>query len=182
VVGVGQRVLMFKQLTYDQSSTNDLSKVIKRIEVHNQKGEIIVNRGENNRFEVEDHPTAVLVDELFAQLSNACGYTISMQRLENPVRLPDGSIDYSEYGLAPETRTEKNEDGTDKTDDKGNPIGDEEDGTTLQYGRFFVTRETISYYGYDPATLTPIEPVHPTVENDDLAYANGFAGDIVELP
>ena len=122
VVGVGQRVLMFKQLTYDQSSTNDLSKVIKRIEVHNQKGEIIVNRGENNRFEVEDCPTAILVDELFAQLSVGCGYTISMQRLENPVRLPDGSIDYSEYGLAPEERVEKNEDGTDKVDDEGNPV------------------------------------------------------------
>ena len=122
VVGVGQRVLMFKQLTYDQSSTNDLSKVIKRIEVHNQKGEIIVNRGENNRFEVENCPTAILVDELFAQLSVGCGYTISMQRLENPVRLPDGSIDYSEYGLAPEKRTEKNEDGTDKVDDQGNPV------------------------------------------------------------
>ena len=122
VVGVGQRVLMFKQLTYDQSSTNDLSKVIKRIEVHNQKGEIIVNRGENNRFEVENCPTAILVDELFAQLSVGCGYTISMQRLENPVRLPDGSIDYSEYGLAPETRTEKNEDGTDKADESGNPV------------------------------------------------------------
>lgn len=122
VVGVGQRVLMFKQLTYDQSSTNDLSKVIKRIEVHNQKGEIIVNRGDSNRFEVEDHPTAILVDELFAQLSVGCGYTISMQRLENPVRLPDGSIDYSEYGLAPEVRTEKNEDGTDKTDENGQPV------------------------------------------------------------
>lgn len=122
VVGVGQRVLMFKQLTYDQSSTNDLSKVIKRIEVHNQKGEIIVNRGENNRFEVEDCPTAILVDELFAQLSVGCGYTISMQRLENPVRLPDGSIDYSEYGLAPEVRTEKNEDGTDKVDENGAPV------------------------------------------------------------
>ena len=122
VVGVGQRVLMFKQLTYDQSSTNDLSKVIKRIEVHNQKGEIIVNRGENNRFEVENCPTAILVDELFAQLSVGCGYTISMQRLENPVRLPDGSIDYSEYGLAPEKRVEKNEDGTDKVDENGNPV------------------------------------------------------------
>lgn len=122
VVGVGQRVLMFKQLTYDQSSTNDLSKVIKRIEVHNQKGEIIINRGENNRFEVENCPTAILVDELFAQLSVGCGYTISMQRLENPVRLPDGSIDYSEYGLAPEKRTEKNEDGTDKVDENGNPV------------------------------------------------------------
>ena len=122
VVGTGQRVLMFKQLTYDQSSTKDASKVIKRIEVHNQKSEIIVNRGENNRFEVEDHPTAILVDELFAQLSNACGYTISMQRLENPVRLPDGSIDYSEYGLAPEKRVEKNEDGTDKLDENGDPV------------------------------------------------------------
>ena len=122
VVGVGQRVLMFKQLTYDQSSTNDLSKVIKRIEVHNQKGEFIINRGENNRFEVENCPTAILVDELFAQLSVGCGYTISMQRLENPVRLPDGSIDYSEYGLAPETRTEKNEDGTDKVDENGSPV------------------------------------------------------------
>ena len=122
VVGVGQRVLMFKQLTYDQSSTNDQSKIIKRIEVHNQKGDIIVNRGANNRFEVENCPTAVLVDELFAQLSVGCGYTISMQRLENPVRLPDGSIDYSEYGLAPEKRVEKNEDGTDKVDDQGTPV------------------------------------------------------------
>ena len=122
VVGVGQRVLMFKQLTYDQSSTNDQSKIIKRIEVHNQKGDIIVNRGANNRFEVENCPTAVLVDELFAQLSVGCGYTISMQRLENPVRLPDGSIDYSEYGLAPEKRVEKNEDGTDKVDEQGNPV------------------------------------------------------------
>lgn len=122
VVGVGQRVMMFKQLTYDQSSTTDQSKIIKRIEVHNQKGEIIVNRGENNRFEVEDCPTAILVDELFAQLSVGCGYTISMQRLENPVRLPDGSIDYSEYGLAPEVRVEQNEDGTDKVDEDGNPV------------------------------------------------------------
>ena len=122
VIGNGQRVLMFKQLTYDQSSTSDQSKIIKRIEVHNQHGEIIVNRGESNRFEVEDCPTAILVDELFAQLSVGCGYTISMQRLENPVRLPDGSIDYSEYGLAPEVRVEKNEDGTDKLDEDGNPV------------------------------------------------------------
>lgn len=122
VVGVGQRVLMFKQLTYDQSSTNDLSKVIKRIEVHNQKGAIIVNRGDNNRFEVEDHPTAILKDELFAQLSVGCGYTISMQRLANPVRLPDGSIDYSEYGLAPETRTEQDDKGEDRLDENGQPV------------------------------------------------------------
>ena len=122
VVGVNQRVLMFKQLTYDQSSTTDSSKVIKRIEVHNQKGDIIVNRGANNRFQVEDHDTAILVDELFAQLSVGVGYTISMQRLENPVRLADGSIDYSEYGLAPETRTKLDETGAEVLDDEGNPV------------------------------------------------------------
>ena len=121
VVGVNQRVLMFKQLTYDQSSTKDASKVIQRIEVHNQHGEIIVVRGENNRFRVEGHDTATLVDELFAQLSVGVGYTISMQRLENPVRLSDGSIDYSEYGLAPEIRTRKDEAGNDVLDEAGNP-------------------------------------------------------------
>ena len=122
VVGVQQRVLMFKQLTYDQSSTKDLSRVIKSFEIHNQKGEFTLVRGDSNRFEVKDHPTAVLVDELFAQLSNGCGYTISMQRLENPVRLPDGSIDYSEYGLAPEVRVELDENGKELLDKDGNPV------------------------------------------------------------
>ena len=122
VVGVQQRVLMFKQLTYDQSSTKDLSRVIKSFEIHNQKGEFTLVRGDSNRFEVKDHPTAVLVDELFAQLSNGCGYTISMQRLENPVRLSDGSIDYSEYGLAPEVRVELDEEGKEVLDKDGNPV------------------------------------------------------------
>ena len=122
VVGVGQRVMMFKQLTYDQSSTKDASKIIKRIEVHNQQGEITVIRGADNRFQIENCPTAILVDEMFAQLSVGCGYTISLQRLENPVRLPDGSIDYSEYGLAPEKRIEKDENGADVLDESGNPV------------------------------------------------------------
>ena len=121
-VGAQQRVLMFKQLTYDQSSTTDSSRVIKSFEIHNQNGSFTLVRGSGNRFEVQDHPTALLVDELFAQLSNGCGYTISMQRLEHPVRLPDGSIDYSEYGLAPETRVETDEEGKEVLDEDGNPV------------------------------------------------------------
>ena len=121
-VGVQQRVLMFKQLTYDQSSTKDTSRIIKSFEIHNQKGSFILERGDDNRFSVKDHPQAVLVDELFAQLSNGCGYTISMQRLENPVRLPDGSIDYSEYGLAPEKRVKQDEEGKEVLDDGDQPI------------------------------------------------------------
>ncbi len=122
VVGPSQRVLMFKQLTYDASSTNDLSKVIKQIEVHNQNGSFTIQRGDGNRFNVKGHDSALLVDELFAQLSSGCGYTISMQRLENPVRLDNGSIDYTEYGLAPETRVELDEEGNEVTDDNGTPV------------------------------------------------------------
>ncbi len=120
-VGFNRRVLMFKQLTYDESSTNDLSRVIREIEIHNQKGSYTLVRGDS-RFEVKDHPTAILQDELFAQLANGCGYTVSMQRLANPVTAADGGIDYSEYGLAPETRTRLDEDGNPILDEDGNPV------------------------------------------------------------
>lgn len=124
VVGNGQRVLMFKQLTYDKSSTKDYTRVIDRIEIHNQYGETVLYRGDDssNRFSIEGHEGTLFSDELFAQLSVGCGYTISMMRLENPVRLPDGSIDYAEYGLAPETRTKLDEDGKELLDEDGNPV------------------------------------------------------------
>lgn len=123
VVGTNQRILMFKQLTYDASSTNDMSRVIKSIEVHNQNGAFTVRRGTSgNRFVVDGHDTAVLNDNLFAQLSSGCGYTISQRRLENPVRLADGSIDYSEYGLAAETRVKLDENGEEILDKDGKPV------------------------------------------------------------
>ncbi len=148
VVGTGQRVLMFKQLTYDASSTTDLSKIIKQIEVHNQNGTFTVLRGDGNRFSVKDHDSAVLVDELFAQLSVGCGYTISMQRLENPVRLPDGSVDFAEYGLAPETRTELDEEGNEVVDDDGNPVT--YDYTPTWYAVTTMTGETYTVTLGDP--------------------------------
>ncbi len=116
-VGVNQRVLMFKQLTYDASSTKDLSRVLKKIDVTNQYGHMVFVRGENNRFLIEGHEGTLFSEQLFAQLSVGCSYTISMQRLANPVRLADGSIDLSEYGLAPETRTRTDEEGNEETYD-----------------------------------------------------------------
>ncbi|MBQ9780957.1 MAG: InlB B-repeat-containing protein [Clostridia bacterium] len=115
VVGVNQRVLMFKQLTYDASSTKDMSRVLKRIDVTNEYGRMVFVRGENNRFMIEGHESTYFSDELFAKLSSGCGYTISQQRLENPVRLPDGSIDLSEYGLVSEERTRTDEEGKEVT-------------------------------------------------------------------
>lgn len=120
-VGAGRHVLMFKQLTYDQSSTKDASRVLQKIQVHNQHGDMTFVRGDNNRFYIQGHESTMFSEQLFAQLSVGCGYTISSQRLKNPVLLSDGSIDLTEYGLAPEQRErevadETNENGEVKTE------------------------------------------------------------------
>lgn len=112
----GEYVLMFKQLTYDAKSTTDKSKVIKSIEVHNAKGAFTFLRDENGNFVIKGSENTPYSAESFAQLAVACGYTLSTRRLQNPVRLPDGSIDYAEYGLAPETRVRI------ETDEAGNEI------------------------------------------------------------
>ena len=113
VLGYAQHVMLFKQLTYDASSTKDSSKVIKSIEVHNEHGGYTFERGEGNNFHIVGHENTSFNRETFAQLAVACGYTITMRRLEEPMTLADGSIDYAEYGLTPEkrTRVETDEDG-----------------------------------------------------------------------
>lgn len=124
IVGTSQRVLAFKQLTYDKSSTTDLTRVIASIEIHNQYGVMDLYRPDTdtNRFMIRGHEGTLLSDELFAQLSNGCGYTLSLMRLEDPVRLADGSIDYAEYGLAPETRVKQDENGDPVLDEDGNEV------------------------------------------------------------
>lgn len=101
VVGYGEYVLMFKQLTYDNYSTKDESKVIKSIEVHNGTGEFTFYRDESGEFVIKGNENTPYSKETFAKLAVACGYTLSMRRLENPARLENGEIDYAEYGLAP---------------------------------------------------------------------------------
>ncbi len=108
-VGYGKYVMMFKQLTYDASSTKDPSKVIQSIEVHNEFGGYTFLRqdgeGVVNNFVLKDHADAPYEKETFAQLAVACGYTLSMRRLDAPLTLPSGEVDLTEYGLAPEKRT-----------------------------------------------------------------------------
>ncbi len=117
-VGANQRVLMFKQLTYDASSTKDATRIIQSIDIQNQHGHIVYERGKNsNDFLIKGHESTFLNRELFAQLSNGCGYTISQMRLSDPVRLSDGSLDLAEYGLAPEVRTRTDEEGNEETYD-----------------------------------------------------------------
>ena len=115
-IGYAQYVLMFKQLTYDENSTKDSSKIIKSIEVHNEHGTYMFARDENMDFVIDEHESTPYDRTVFAQLAVACGYTLSMKRLDTPVTLSDGSIDYSEYGLASEIRTRV------QTDEHGNQV------------------------------------------------------------
>ena len=153
VLGNARRVLAFKQLTYDKSSTTDYSRVIRSIEVHNQQGVLDLYRPDGvdtNRFVIRGHEGTAISDELFAQLSSGCGYTISMQRLENPVRLADGSIKYAEYGLAKETRVKTDKDGKPVLDENGKEV-------TYEYTPTWYTVRTLqpdARTGVDSYTMT----------------------------
>ena len=153
VLGNARRVLAFKQLTYDKSSTTDYSRVIRSIEVHNQQGVLDLYRPDGvdtNRFVIRGHEGTAISDELFAQLSSGCGYTISMQRLENPGRLADGSIKYAEYGLAKETRVKTDKDGKPVLDENGKEV-------TYEYTPTWYTVRTLqpdARTGVDSYTMT----------------------------
>lgn len=127
LLGFSNRVLMFKQLTYDESSTKDASRVIKSVEIHNEYGSFTFERNKDMDFVIKGHEGTPYNRESFAKLAVACGYTISVRRLENPQRLGDGSINYAEYGLADEIRTRI------ETDDDGNEVEKEYNYTPSWY-------------------------------------------------
>lgn len=112
----GEYVLLYKRLTYDKNSTKDQSRVIASIEVHNANGSYTFIRNNEGDFVILGNEGAPFSAESFAQLAVTCGYTLSTRRLENPVKLGDGSVDYSEYGLAGEIRERV------ETDEEGNEI------------------------------------------------------------
>ena len=112
------RELIFPQLYYDVYNELGMtaypdSKIINRIDVQNIHGSYAFLRKELNTFILEGYPDVKFTPEAFAYLTNACAYPLSVMKLENPVRLPNGQIDLSEYGLCEEirTRVETNGDG-----------------------------------------------------------------------
>ena len=114
VVGYSGRVMLFRQLTYDASSSlgKKPQNRIDKIEVTNEHGKYVFIREENtNNFYIEGYDTTAYSLESFATLANACGYTLSMERLSDPQRNPDGTIRFAEYGLIAETRKATDENG-----------------------------------------------------------------------
>lgn len=110
---------IFNQLFYDAynsdgSAKYDKSRIVDRIDVSNMNGSYSFVRGEINSFILENHPNVPYSQETFAYLAVACTYPLTLMTLENPKSLPNGEIDWAEYGLAYEKRV------TDGTDDSGN--------------------------------------------------------------
>jgi len=106
-----QYVSLFNTMTYDKNKVKEDAQVIESIEVHNLNGSFTFVRADGNNFVIDEHPDTAFSSLSFAQFSSVCGSAVASRRLENPVKLQNGSIDYTEYGLAPEKRekTEKDE-------------------------------------------------------------------------
>ena len=112
VVGYSGRVMLFRQLTYDASSSlgKKPQNRIDKIEVTNEHGKYtFIREKDTNDFYIDGYDTTAFNLEYFAALANACGYTLSMERLADPDRNPDGTIRFAEYGLVAETRKAKDE-------------------------------------------------------------------------
>ncbi len=97
-------VSLFNTMTYDENAVKEDAQIIESIEVHNSEGSYKFVRDENYDFVIEGHTSAPYSLISFAQFANTCGSAVASRRLENPVLLEGGAIDYAEYGLAGETR------------------------------------------------------------------------------
>ena len=99
LLGFNARVMMYPQI--EQTD-------IYSIEVKNDNEVFTVLRHPNGTAYLKgtENQLNVLNDNSFANLAVACGYTLTVQKLDlnDPAapRKPDGSIDYSAYGLAEE--------------------------------------------------------------------------------
>lgn len=106
VVGniVTARILAFPQIERAE---------IAKIDVVNDKGgfSVIGKHVDSNKdgkiehtFYLQGHKTTALAPEPLSSLIVSCGYPLAMQKINDPIADENGK--YTEYGLAPETRTD----------------------------------------------------------------------------
>ena len=94
-LGFNNRVLMYPMIS---------EKDVYSIKVDNQYGGYEFYRGSDGEFVLKgfEESTAAHSADALATLCSACGYTITMQRLDmngDVARLPSGEVDYEAYGL-----------------------------------------------------------------------------------
>lgn len=167
-LGTSNRVLMYNHT----SQAN-----IQLLEVHNTYGTFTLYRDADDELQIKGFENTPIQPTLLSSLAVACGYTLTMQKIEDPIKDSDGK--YTEYGLAPETR--KDADGKDyeytpiwyrMTDAKGNAytvyVGDAIPSGAGYYVKL-TTRDAvyIMNYSVESSILSMYDPsnVIPSVEN-----------------
>ncbi len=138
------RELIFPQLFHDAYNAAGFSqypddKIIERLDVENIHGSYSFVREKLDNFILEGHPDVKYTQEAFVSLIMSCSYPLSILKLESPKTLHDGSVDWSEYGLAEEMRE--------------NTVTDEDGNTTTEEYKYFPTKATITAKNGDTYTL-----------------------------
>lgn len=142
------------------------------IEVHNEHGMYTFQRynaetgqvDKNYDFVIKGSPTAVIDQEVFAQLYVDAGYALSTRKLKNPIKNEAG--EFSEYGLVPEIRTRK------ATDEDGKVLKDENDDPIMEE------------YAYTPAyyIVTATDGTrHKMIVGDPLLTGAGYYVQYVDI-
>ncbi len=99
-IGSLRRILMFPHTPKASISS---------IEVHNSYGGYTFYRDEDDSFQIKGYDGTAYDAELFASLVVSTGYTLTMKKIDGPIKDENGQ--FSEYGLVAEVRTAKDEDG-----------------------------------------------------------------------
>lgn len=92
-VGTSSRILMFPHTA---------KAAIQSMEVHNEYGTYTFYRDKDNNFQILGHEGILYDQELLASLVVSTGYTLSMEKLKQPLKDENGQ--FSEYGLVSEKR------------------------------------------------------------------------------
>ncbi len=95
-VGTSRRILMFRHT--QQAS-------IQSIRVHTKTEDYTFYRDENDKFQIKDYEDTAFDQALLSQLAVSCGYPLTMQKIEDPIKDADGK--YTEYGLDDQKRTDE---------------------------------------------------------------------------
>ncbi len=155
VVGTSSRLLLFPRVQKED---------LLSLEVHNAHGTYTFAR--RNEAGELDGDAAFVIDhsrmtafspEKFTSLHVGAGYTLSLEKLTDPIRDENG--EYTEYGLAPETRLKT-------TDENGEELA-----------------EPIEY-DYEPAYYILTQKngkTHKVIIGDPLVTGNGYYAQYVEL-
>ncbi len=155
VVGTASHILLFPRVNKENILSLEVcnSTGAYSFTRRNAAGEIDAGSG----FVIDQSPLTSFSPEEFTSLHVGAGYTLSLEKLVDPIR--DANGEYTEYGLAPQTRYRT-------TDEKGEALAAAEE------------------YAYEPSyyILTQTNGVkHKVIIGDPLVTGNGYYAQYVEI-